>query len=84
MRKVRTISLLAILTASLPGCAQVARQGQTAGLAARCGHPPAWTAPQKAEVAASLDKARADPGIRLLAVEWDRETSAIRICRNGK
>lgn len=84
MRRVRTISLLAALTAFLPGCAQVPRQGEGAGLAARCGHPTAWTAPQKAEVAASLDKARADPGIQLLAVEWDRETAAIRICRDGK
>ncbi|MBB4199072.1 hypothetical protein GGD83_002883 [Rhodoblastus sphagnicola] len=27
---------------------------------------------------------RTDPGMQVLAQEWERETSAIRICRDGK
>jgi len=31
-----------------------------------------------------MRRERTDPGMQLLAEEWDRETSAIQICRDGK
>lgn len=85
MLKRSMMLLLVTSTLSLAACASTPQAGSMApALAARCGHPTQWTAAQKNDVASALERGRADPGLQLLATEWDRETAAIRICRGGK
>lgn len=88
MLSLRMIGALALSTILLTGCNTTPTTRITAAalapLKARCGQPTQWTAAQKREVAAVMRRDRTDPGMQVLAQEWERETSAIRICRDGK
>lgn len=85
MLRLAMICFLATSTLSLAGCGSTPQAGAPAtALASRCGQPTRWTAAQRNKVADALERWRDDPGLGLLATEWDRETAAIRICRGGK
>lgn len=87
MRSLKMIGLLVLSMTLLTGCDKTLPPKTVAALVAlkaRCGQPTNWTPAQKREVAELIRRLRADPAMQLLAAEWDRETSAIRICREGK
>jgi len=87
MRSLQMIGLLVLSMTLLTGCNETLPPKTAATLAAlkaRCGQPTQWTPAEKREVAALIRRLRDDPAMQLLAGEWDRETDAIRICREGK
>lgn len=46
-----------------------------------CGQPTAWTGPQKIKVADTMMRNKDDPGMQLLAPEWQRLNDQVLTCR---
>jgi hypothetical protein len=51
---------------------------------AACGTPTQWTPPQARAVSAVMLANQNDPGMQILAPEWERLDNQVRTCRGEK
>ncbi len=85
MLKSRVAVIAGALATSLAGCASAPNAlgpvAPTVILADLCPFPSDLTPEQMETIANALDAASDDPGIGLLAVEWERLDAEARACR---